>query len=229
MTDKEFQTAAEQLRPRLMAAAARWTGDHDCAEDVVQDVLLRLWQMRDSLRLPMDALAMTMTRNFCINALRDRKPTVGLEGVVLVERSPDEDEVEEVLHLVDRLSESQRQVVRMKHIDGKGNAEIASITGMTEVAVRKCLSRARMAMRTMAGQGWRSVASAVVLGIVLSGTAAFLYYRSHNYCVAYFYGRRVTDRQEIVRELGETMQQIGGEGQMAVEDQLQDVLLDGFQ
>ena len=60
---------ARRLRPRLLATARRYVGDDD-AEDVVQDVLLRLWQMVDELRQPLDALASVLVRNQCVSLLR---------------------------------------------------------------------------------------------------------------------------------------------------------------
>lgn len=38
-------------------------GDASLSEDIAQDVLLRLWQLLDELRTPMDGLALTMVRN----------------------------------------------------------------------------------------------------------------------------------------------------------------------
>ncbi len=49
-----FNTLASQLRPRLHEAASRWLAEAprgcDTPDDVVQDTLLRLWAVRDTLK-----------------------------------------------------------------------------------------------------------------------------------------------------------------------------------
>ena len=49
MTVQEFEHIALTLRPQLMGVARGFFADEAKAEDVVQDVLLRLWQMRDRI------------------------------------------------------------------------------------------------------------------------------------------------------------------------------------
>lgn len=59
-----FNTLASQLRPRLHEAASRWLAEAprgcDTPDDVVQDTLLRLWAVRDTLKSyqSVEALAM---------------------------------------------------------------------------------------------------------------------------------------------------------------------------
>ena len=45
------------------------------------------------------------------------------------------------------LPAAQQVVLRLRHIDGMPMDEIARLTGVSEAAVRKQLSRARMAVR----------------------------------------------------------------------------------
>ncbi|MBQ1581788.1 MAG: sigma-70 family RNA polymerase sigma factor, partial [Prevotella sp.] len=58
MTTEEFKLEAQAIRPRLISQAQRYLDNTDDAEDVVQDALLRLWQMREQLRSPLDRMAM---------------------------------------------------------------------------------------------------------------------------------------------------------------------------
>ena len=69
MTQEEFNEEAQQLRLLLMKVARCYLDDDD-AEDTVQDVLLRLWQMVDTLHMPIDGLATVLVRNFCIDRRR---------------------------------------------------------------------------------------------------------------------------------------------------------------
>ena len=49
MTSGEFEILARGLTPRLRTEARRIVADDMDADDVVQDIMLRLWSMRDRL------------------------------------------------------------------------------------------------------------------------------------------------------------------------------------
>ena len=147
MTQEEFKEEAQRLRPRLMLTARRYLGDDD-AEDTVQDALLRLWQMVGELRQPFDALALRLTRNLCIDQVRRRKPTVVLTDSGGTDQADGDDErVERMMAVVSTLPDLQQTILRLRHLEGMEMNEIADLTGSSEVAVRKALSRARQAVR----------------------------------------------------------------------------------
>ena len=138
------------MRPVLVAVAERLLGDRRYAEDAVQDALMKLWPMHADLRLPVAALAKAVVRNICVDRLRRRKPTVKVEDVALAvpaAAEPRDDPFARIMHVVDTLPAAQQVTVRLRHIDGLDTAEIAKLTGASEAAVRKQLSRARMAIR----------------------------------------------------------------------------------
>ena len=150
---------ARRLRPRLLATARRYVGDDD-AEDVVQDVLLRLWQMVDELRQPFDALASVLVRNQCVSLLRrqHRLATLadgveGSDGKTVGHSDGGEDvsaadeRLERLMRVIEGLPTMQQTVLRLRHVDGMEMRDIAAIVGATEVAVRKTLSRARQNVR----------------------------------------------------------------------------------
>lgn len=147
MTQEEFKEEAQRLRPRLMLTARRYLGDDD-AEDTVQDALLRLWQMVGELRQPFDALALRLTRNLCIDQVRRRKPTVRLTDSGETDQADGDDErIERMMAVVSTLPDLQQTILRLRHLEGMEMNEIADLTGSSEVAVRKALSRARQAVR----------------------------------------------------------------------------------
>ena len=49
MTTKEFEILARTLRPRILKASRQIVGSDDDAEDIVQDTMLKLWELRDDL------------------------------------------------------------------------------------------------------------------------------------------------------------------------------------
>ena len=147
MTQEEFKEEAQRLRPRLMLTARRYLGDDD-AEDTVQDALLRLWQMVGELRQPLDALALRLTRNLCIDQVRRKKPTVMLTDSGGTDQADGDDErIERMMAVVSTLPDLQQTILRLRHLEGMEMNEIADLTGSSEVAVRKALSRARQAVR----------------------------------------------------------------------------------
>lgn len=147
MTQEEYKEEALRLRPRLLQTARRYLNEDD-AEDTVQDVLLRLWQMVDTLRMPIDALATVLVRNFCVDRLRRQKPSLALTASYEKADETETDErIERVLAMIDTLPTLQQTILRLRHIEGMGMKEIAELTGSSEVAIRKTLSRARQTLK----------------------------------------------------------------------------------
>ncbi len=151
MTTEEFQNEAAHLRPSLLSEALQYVRRNDVAEDIVQDCLMRLWDMRIDLRSPMAPLARVVTRNLCLDLLRRTPHT---EDVTLLGKADDTSDtaqrheaVERMMDIVTELPVVQQTVLRLRHIEGHEMDDIAHTLGMTEAAVRKALSRARMAVR----------------------------------------------------------------------------------
>lgn len=148
MTADDFQEEAATLRQDLLREAQRYLSGHNEAEDTVQDTMLRLWDMRDKLRSPMKPLAYVILRHLCVDTLRKRQPMVGMETIVLTDDHGDSHQaVERMMDAVTALPETQQTILRLRHMDGMDMESIAALTGMSEPAVRKALSRARMAVR----------------------------------------------------------------------------------
>ena len=141
------------MRPALLRMAIRYLEDSDEAEDAVQDVLLKLWFLRDRLDQyrSVDALAIVITKHLCINRLRGiRIEKVDLEQGISIGggenpemKLVEEETMQEILEVIGTLPDLQQSILRMKHLEGFEVEEIARLTGSTPVAVRTNLSRAR--------------------------------------------------------------------------------------
>ena len=148
MTTETFRQEAQRMRTTLVGLAFGILRDSDEAEDVVQDVLLRLWQMRDHLRMPVEPLARVLTRNRCIDIVRRKKPTAELTlAVFQAEDEAQRERIERMMKVIETLPDLQQTILRLRHMEGMDSKEIARLTGSTEAAVRKALSRARQAVR----------------------------------------------------------------------------------
>lgn len=148
MTTETFRQEAQRMRTTLVRLAFGILRDSDEAEDVVQDVLLRLWQMRDQLRMPVEPLARVLTRNRCIDIVRRKKPAAELSMAVFQEEDEAlRERIERMMKVIETLPDLQQTILRLRHMEGMEFMEIAELTGSTEVAIRKALSRARQAVR----------------------------------------------------------------------------------
>jgi RNA polymerase sigma-70 factor (ECF subfamily) len=143
--------------PRLRALAWRMLGDAE-AEDVVQDVFLRLWERPEAWDPAKGTLAAWLTRlaaNAAIDRLRrrHRRDEVGLPPALPAEGPDPENEAlrndlaGRVRAAVQSLPERQRLALTLSHDLGHGNGEIAGIMGISVEAVESLLARARRTLR----------------------------------------------------------------------------------
>ena len=152
MTLDKFQITVLPLREKLVSYSWKLLEDRADAEDIVQEVLLKLWDRRDSLDgyRNVEALAVQMVKNLCIDRWRTQKPCIATHSLgaeaapdnpqILLERK---DAAGRVKALIERLPPLQQAIIRMKDVEGYEIDEIAAITGTQAEAVRVNLSRAR--------------------------------------------------------------------------------------
>ena len=150
MEIEEFNEVITPLRPLLTQRARQLTQDATSAEDLVQEVMLKLWTTRHTLSTHPNirALALTILRNKHLDGRRRQKleplPSADIERQPTVTPSADaRSDVALVNTIVDHLPEMQRTIFRMKEIDGYSIDEIAQISGCSSEAIRQHLSRAR--------------------------------------------------------------------------------------
>ena len=153
MTKDEYEIAMQRLRPMLIAEATQYMGNADEAEDMVQDALLKLWQMCDQLKSPVDGLARVLVRNICLDSIRRRKPREGIESLPPAVGGNGEaiehERIERMMAIVENLPDVAQTILRLRHMEGMEMKDIALLLHMEEAAVRKALSRARQAVREM--------------------------------------------------------------------------------
>jgi RNA polymerase sigma-70 factor (ECF subfamily) len=158
MEQEQFKKEVVPLRSRLIAFAQRMLMQTEDAEDVVQEVFLKLWNMRRDLERydSIPALSVQITKRLCLNRLKAMRRPVLPEDAEVIDGAPlpdvaleQKDSVRQVIRLIDRLPGQQQAVLRMKHIDGLEVDEIAALTGSSPETVRMNLSRARKRIREL--------------------------------------------------------------------------------
>ena len=149
MTAEEYQQAVPELQRELGKVAVRFLPWSDECEDVVQETMLRLWQMHEQLHLPILAFARVIVRNICLDKLRRGHHFDDIDTInpIVAEDDPPDDRIERMMHIIDTLPSMQQTVLRLRHLEGMEFKDIARMTGMNEAAIRKAVSRARQAVR----------------------------------------------------------------------------------
>ncbi|HYX09883.1 MAG TPA: sigma-70 family RNA polymerase sigma factor [Bacteroidales bacterium] len=144
MKVEEFKTLIFPLNRKLFAFAGRLLGDFSDAEDIMQDIYIKLWQKRDELHTyhNLEAFVMTMVRNQCLDKIKSRKTISIDEKFYQSERYASDphqqleikDSFESIKKAIEALPEQQRTVIEMKDIQGHTTEEIVKILNLTPTA-----------------------------------------------------------------------------------------------
>lgn len=154
MTVQDFNIYVLRLRPTFRQVGLAFFHNEEEAEDVAQEVLLRLWLLRDSL--PEDgslqALAIRIAKNVCISQWRRQRlrAAMPIEAVGAPADSTQADtplEEQEGEHLlaeaIGRLTPSQRRLFLLRQTEDMDIGQMARLTGMKPRSVSAKLSEAR--------------------------------------------------------------------------------------
>jgi len=165
-----FEELVEHYQRRLVAVMYHLVGNEAEAEDLAQEVFLRVYRTRKKYRArsKFSTWLFTIANNLALNALRSRqrKPVVPLnvrdsgplgprpaEQLVLDRAGPpnqrlQQQELAEVVRrALDGLNERQRVAVVLNKFEDMNYAEIAEVMGLTTKAVKSLLNRARNNLR----------------------------------------------------------------------------------
>ncbi len=143
---------AHHLGP-ISAYAQRMTGNAANAEDIAQEVFLRLWLKAgdfDATRARLTTWLHQMAHNLAIDQLRKRHREVSLEVIDVPESTISSDPGEErhpVTQALQHLPERQRSALALTYYQDLSNREVADIMGLSTRAVESLLVRARNAMK----------------------------------------------------------------------------------
>ena len=153
----QFKITVVPLRGKLLNYARKLTDDSSDAEDVVQEVMLKLWNIRQKLEEynSIEALAVRITHNLCMDMWRSKRTDqVSLDQVPVVSQTVNpervlegNDEIRLMREIISSLPTLQQTIIRMKDIEEYETEEIAQITRCSSESIRSNLSRARKKVR----------------------------------------------------------------------------------
>jgi RNA polymerase sigma-70 factor (ECF subfamily) len=150
-----FREEILPLKDKLFRVALRITLNREEAEDIVQDVLLKVWDKRDGWDEleSIEAYCLVVTRNLAIDRSEKRDNNhVELTDEEWVSAGGTENPYDRLIgnerlrlvhRIINELPEKQRLMVQLRDIEGKNYKEIATILGLTEEQVKVNLFRAR--------------------------------------------------------------------------------------
>ena len=151
MDKTAFEQQARTWRKKALSVSMSCGAGRDEAEDIAQDVMLRLWQMHDELERyeSIEALAALMARHQLINHQRRRKPEALNEAMIVsLNISPHEQlEMKEddrwLTKRLEQLPTTQRTLLYMRQVERRSHEEIALLLGIETTSVSTLLARAR--------------------------------------------------------------------------------------
>lgn len=156
----EFINTVTAVRSQMLQQAQTYLKDTDDAEDVVQEALAKLWQMRQRIdnAEKMAHLASVIVKNSSLNAIRKKRkslspPLPRREGDVSERWMASSDSPQRQLEYketrqrlqqaIKQLPDKQRAVMRMRNVEQLSYTEIAQVLGTTESSVRAMICKAR--------------------------------------------------------------------------------------
>ena len=157
MTADEFKLQVFVLKDKLFRFSKRILNDSTEAQDVTQDVLMKLWDMRYELNKynSIEAFAMTATRNLSLDRARrknmkyQKAPEIKYETDTIENNNYLESKELGIIirQAIENLKEPQRTIMHLRDIEQYDFNEIEPIVGMTTETLRVNLSRARKKVR----------------------------------------------------------------------------------
>ncbi len=161
-----LRSLIETHQHRIIGTVAKMLGDDSDAEDIAQQVFIRIWKSagRYEPTAKFTTWLFKITRNLVFNELRRRKrhPTRSLDATTeddrpqqapdLRTKTPDtallDDEMQAAIQTaIDELPETQRMAVILRRYDDIPYEDIGEILGLSVPAVKSVLFRARTELR----------------------------------------------------------------------------------
>src|SRR3954463_9544426 len=165
-----FEQLVDRYQHRLVAVMNHLVGNPEEAEDLAQEVFLRVYRARKKYRprSKFSTWLFTIANNLALNSIRARhqKPVVPLNardsgplgarpqeqlvpdpGTGPQQRVQKNELAQRIREALETLNERQRVAVVLNKFEDMNYAEIAEVMGLTTKAVKSLLSRARTNLR----------------------------------------------------------------------------------
>lgn len=153
MKQAEFEHIARQVRQKAVNTALACSVGTENAEDIAQDVMLRLWNIHEEIggQTSAEKLAVCIARNLSADHYRKQR-TIPLKPKynIIDEKHPQPDiycEISEdqkwLIQQMEALPPAEHRILRLRQVEHKTGEEIAALLGIEKTSVATLLSRAR--------------------------------------------------------------------------------------
>jgi RNA polymerase sigma-70 factor (ECF subfamily) len=157
MNQSEFLNLVMPVKDKLYRLAKRLLVSAEEAEDATQEVLMKLWDGKHKMGKyrSVEAFAMTMTKNFCLDRLKSKQSSnlklvhsnYADEAVSVQKAVELKDSIGWVEKIMEELPEQQKMVLQLRDVEEYEFEEISEMLDLNPTTVRVTLSRARKAVR----------------------------------------------------------------------------------
>jgi len=159
MSLETFNTEVLPLKDKLYRFSLRIVKDSQEAEDVVQDIMIKVWNKREDWPnwTSMEAMCMTMTRNLSIDRTRNKHRQVRQmpdhydapdQAQNPAQKTVSSDMMAHIQDIINRLPEKQKSVIQLREIEGYTYKEIAELLDVPLSQVKINVHRARLFLKT---------------------------------------------------------------------------------
>lgn len=157
MNQKTFLNTFKEVQNKMYLLSRRLLTSHEEAADAVQEVMVRLWEKRESLENVnnKEGYAMQMVKNYSLDRLKSKQAS----HLKIVHTNYDSEErniedqleaqgkVQLVQHMINQLPEPYKLILQLRDIQEYEFEAIEHIMDMKPTAVRVSLSRARKMLK----------------------------------------------------------------------------------
>ncbi len=155
MTADEFKKRYLAYHKRLYQLAFVLTSDPQDAEDLLQDLYLKIWQIRDRIAdiSNHEAFMATVMRRIFYDKVRANGadgqsiPLAEAQNVTaatdISQQFDDQEELAQLEDFIGELPPKEQKVIRMHILEDRNYKEIGSITGLTPGSIRILVMRAK--------------------------------------------------------------------------------------
>lgn len=153
-----MKTLELPFKDKLYRFSLNMLGNTFDAEDIMQELMIKIWNRIDQYNEieNKEAWCMTVTRNMCIDKVRNKKASVqdisDYHHLKDASDTPDKtleqnERFGNIMALVNQLPEKQRMIIHLRDVEGYSYQEIADLTETTLDFVKVSLHRARKALK----------------------------------------------------------------------------------